>query len=114
MALLAIPEAGALPVGGDCVVLERVQDPGNVGTILRSAAAAGVGGMPTVAPSRSARKSEFASSQDDLVCCGGQQPCFLVLLTTKSIAGTGTVQVQYLYNLKITVENCTCRIRRIV
>ena len=39
MALLAIPEAGALPVGGDCVVLERVQDPGNVGTILRSAAA---------------------------------------------------------------------------
>ena len=43
MALLAIPEAGALPVGGDCVVLERVQDPGNVGTILRSAAASGVG-----------------------------------------------------------------------
>ncbi len=42
MALLAIPEAGALPVGGDCVVLERVQDPGNVGTILRSAAASGV------------------------------------------------------------------------
>lgn len=43
LALIDIPDAGALPAGGDCVVLDGVQDPGNVGTVLRSAAAAGVG-----------------------------------------------------------------------
>ena len=47
MALLAIPEAGALPVGGDCVVLERVQDPGNVGTLARTLYALGGAGLIT-------------------------------------------------------------------
>lgn len=37
-----LPTSGELPQFGDCVVLENVQDAGNIGTILRSAAAAGV------------------------------------------------------------------------
>lgn len=40
--LLSLPEENGLPQSGDCVVLEQVQDPGNVGTVLRSAAAAGI------------------------------------------------------------------------
>jgi len=42
LAVIAIPAAPASPVAGSCVVLEAIQDAGNVGTILRTAAAAGV------------------------------------------------------------------------
>lgn len=37
-----LPENALPPQSGDCVVLERVQDAGNLGTILRSAAATGI------------------------------------------------------------------------
>lgn len=43
MTLINIPAQDAWPVNGDCVVLDRIQDPGNVGTVMRSTAAAGVG-----------------------------------------------------------------------
>lgn len=42
MALMEIPPAPAPARQGFCLLLEGVQDPGNVGSILRSAAAAGV------------------------------------------------------------------------
>ena len=42
-ALVALPPPAPFDGQADCVVLERIQDPGNIGTILRSAAAAGVG-----------------------------------------------------------------------
>lgn len=41
MALMNIPEVTAPATNGLCLLLENIQDPGNVGTILRSAAAAG-------------------------------------------------------------------------
>lgn len=41
-ALTAIPAVSAPLRGGFCLLLESVQDPGNVGSILRSAVAAGV------------------------------------------------------------------------
>lgn len=40
--IATMPESAAYPDCEDCVVLESVQDPGNVGTILRSALAAGI------------------------------------------------------------------------
>jgi TrmH family RNA methyltransferase len=43
LAEIAIPASeSALPAGADAVYLDAVQDPGNVGTLLRTAAAAGV------------------------------------------------------------------------
>lgn len=42
MALAAFPDAPAARREGFCLLLEGVQDPGNVGSILRTAAAAGV------------------------------------------------------------------------
>lgn len=42
LALSAIPDEPSLATTGLCLLLENLQDPGNVGTILRTAAAAGV------------------------------------------------------------------------
>lgn len=42
MTWIELPISGNLPISDDCVVLENIQDSGNIGTILRSAAAAGV------------------------------------------------------------------------
>ncbi len=42
MTLIDIPHEQTWPKQGDCVVLECVQDPGNAGTIIRSAAACAV------------------------------------------------------------------------
>jgi TrmH family RNA methyltransferase len=43
MAVVRTPGAAPLPVDAACVLLEDIQDPGNLGSILRSAAAAGIG-----------------------------------------------------------------------
>lgn len=42
LALAALPENSSARQDGFCLLLENVQDPGNVGSILRTAAAAGV------------------------------------------------------------------------
>ena len=43
VALIRTPQAGPLPAKlGDCVMLENIQDAGNLGSILRSTAAAGI------------------------------------------------------------------------
>jgi len=42
LATIEIPASPATPITGSCVLLEGIQDAGNVGTILRTAAAAGV------------------------------------------------------------------------
>ena len=44
LSLIALPDhtQKPLPLHGDCVVLDDIQDPGNMGTLLRNAAAAGV------------------------------------------------------------------------
>ena len=41
-AVIMIPAESSLPTQGDCIVLDAIQDAGNLGSILRSAAAAGV------------------------------------------------------------------------
>ncbi len=43
LAIIAIPTAPTGPLRGSCVLLDAIQDAGNVGTILRTAAAAGIG-----------------------------------------------------------------------
>ncbi len=42
MTWIDLPDTGSLKTNGDCIVLENIQDAGNIGTILRSAAASGV------------------------------------------------------------------------
>lgn len=42
LAVIAIPPAPTGSVSGSCIVLDGIQDSGNVGTILRTAAAAGI------------------------------------------------------------------------
>ena len=42
MTWVELPISDSLPISDDCVVLENIQNSGNIGTILRSAAAAGV------------------------------------------------------------------------
>jgi RNA methyltransferase, TrmH family len=42
LAVIAIPAKPQGPIRGSCVLLDAIQDAGNVGTILRTAAAAGV------------------------------------------------------------------------
>lgn len=42
LARIAVPPAPTFTVTGDCLLLDAVQDAGNVGTLLRTAAAAGV------------------------------------------------------------------------
>ena len=45
LAVVPIPAAGPIGGAGDVLLLEEIRDPGNLGMMLRSAAAAGVGGV---------------------------------------------------------------------
>jgi TrmH family RNA methyltransferase len=45
LAVVPIPAARAIGGAGDVLLLEEIRDPGNLGMMLRSAAAAGVGGV---------------------------------------------------------------------
>jgi TrmH family RNA methyltransferase len=51
LALVDVPPAGAVPPGDFCLLIDGVQDPGNVGSMLRSAAAAGVTDVLLSSPS---------------------------------------------------------------
>lgn len=42
LAVVDIPKQGNLPTTGDAILLEQVQDAGNLGTLMRSATAAGI------------------------------------------------------------------------
>ncbi len=54
--LAAHPQTGVAqgPLDGDCVILDGVQDPGNVGSILRTCAAAGIASVVLTAGSAAA------------------------------------------------------------
>ncbi len=56
VAFVATRPTPALPkrLDGDCVILDRLQDPGNVGSIIRSCAAAGIPTLITLAGGASA------------------------------------------------------------
>lgn len=56
VAFLAPRPAASLPrkIEGDCVILDRLQDPGNLGSIVRSCAAAGISNLITLAGGASA------------------------------------------------------------
>lgn len=43
LAVVGLPENGIKPPKGSCLLLDRLQDPGNIGTIVRTANAAGYG-----------------------------------------------------------------------
>ena len=49
LAVVTLPACAALAAGVDTVVLDRIQDPANVGAIIRTAAAAGIAQLVTLA-----------------------------------------------------------------
>jgi hypothetical protein len=65
IASVRTPEPGAVPADAPLVLLlENIQDPGNVGTLLRSAAAAGARPRAALAPVRLRVVAEGASRRD--------------------------------------------------